>query len=141
MSRKTIHSTAHGIRMPKTTFHRYAKKHGVVIHHSSAVKPLLTAKNEDERVEFAVKRINERTGRFEDMEDRIMFDEKWYSLMETTTGFYLVPDEPIPHRKAKSKRFIPHIMFMAVNARPRYDPHRKKIWDGKIGIFPMLPPR
>ena len=35
MSRKTIRSTAHGVRIPKTTFHRYAKKHGLVIHHSS----------------------------------------------------------------------------------------------------------
>ncbi|KAE8967343.1 hypothetical protein PF011_g27589 [Phytophthora fragariae] len=26
-------------------------------------------------------------------------------------------------------------MFLAALARPRYDPHRKQRWDGKVGIW------
>ena len=29
-------------------------------------------------------------------------------------------------------------MFLAVCARPRYDPHSKTFWDGKIGIYPIM---
>ncbi|ETI30295.1 hypothetical protein F443_22583 [Phytophthora nicotianae P1569] len=28
-------------------------------------------------------------------------------------------------------------MFLAAVARPRWDPHRKKEWDGKVGLWPL----
>ncbi len=28
-------------------------------------------------------------------------------------------------------------MFLAATAKPRWDPHRKKYWDGKVGIWPF----
>ena len=37
------------------------------------------------------------------MYDRIMFDENWYDLMETTAGFNLVPGELDPQHCAKAK--------------------------------------
>ncbi|KAE9067674.1 hypothetical protein PF002_g28284, partial [Phytophthora fragariae] len=49
---------------------------------------------------------------------------------------YLVFEgEELPPRAWKSKRFIPKTMFLAALARPRYDPHRKQRWDGKVGIW------
>ena len=89
--------------MSLSTLHSY-KKHGLVAHRTSSVKPLLTPKNEDDHVQFAVDRINTSTGQFKNMYNRIIFDEKWYNLMETTAGFYLVPGEPKPEHHAKSKR-------------------------------------
>jgi hypothetical protein len=43
-----------------------------------------------------------------------MFDEKWYRIMQVDAGFYLTPDEPVPYRPAKSKSFIPKVMFFAL---------------------------
>jgi hypothetical protein len=55
-------------------------------------------------------------------------------------GFYLTPDEPVPYRPAKSKSFIPKVMFFAANAKPRYDPHKLlmnlfKLFMMHIGLF------
>ncbi|RHZ09391.1 hypothetical protein DYB26_014825, partial [Aphanomyces astaci] len=41
-------------------------------------------------------------------------------------------------RAAKSKKFITKVIFLAAVARPRYDPHKKQIFDGKIGIWPFV---
>ena len=51
--------------------------------------------------------------------------------------FYLACDEQVPVRKAKSKRHIQKVMFLAAVSRPYYC-HRTKTWnDGKLGIFPF----
>ncbi|KAF0705573.1 hypothetical protein AaE_014460 [Aphanomyces astaci] len=41
-------------------------------------------------------------------------------------------------RAAKSKKFITKVMFLAAVARPRYDAHKKQMFDGKIGIWPFV---
>jgi hypothetical protein len=94
--------------------------------------------NRQARVEYAVKAINADTGCFDDMYDRIDVDEKFFHLTKVNGRFHLVPGEKVPDRFAKSRNYIPKAMFFAANARPRWDPHRKCIWDGKLGIFPFV---
>ncbi|KAK9697940.1 hypothetical protein RND81_08G071200 [Saponaria officinalis] len=59
-------------------------------------------------------------------------------MTRTTTKFYMLPNEPRPHRACQSKRFISKIMFMEAVARPRYDKDGVVLFDGKIGIFPFI---
>jgi hypothetical protein len=72
------------------------------------------------------------------MYDRIHVDEKFFHLTQVRGRFHLVPGEAVPDRFAKNRNFIPKVMFFAANARPRWDPHRKSLWDGKLGIFAFV---
>lgn len=49
----------------------------------------------------------------------------------------LLCKEP-PHRKRKSERLITIVMFMTAVASPIYDPHCKKLFGGKQGIWPFM---
>ena len=53
-------------------------------------------------------------------------------------NYCLVPDETAPHRTCKSKRYVTKVMFMCAVARPRWDIHAKREFDGKIGIWPFI---
>ncbi|KAK9664370.1 hypothetical protein RND81_14G036800 [Saponaria officinalis] len=72
------------------------------------------------------------------MYDVVHIDEKHFYMTRTTTKYYLLPNEPKPHRTCQSKRFITKIMFMAAVARPRYNEDGDVLFDGKIGIFPFI---
>ena len=72
------------------------------------------------------------------MLDYIHIDEKWFYITKQKSNYYLIPDEQAPIGACKSKRYITKVMFMAAVARPRYDYHRKKNFDGKIGIWPFV---
>ncbi|KAF0708326.1 hypothetical protein AaE_013262 [Aphanomyces astaci] len=65
-------------------------------------------------------------------------DEKWFCVTKVKRTLYLYDDEVLAGRAAKSKKFITKVMFLAVVACPRYDPHKKKMFDGKIGICPFV---
>jgi hypothetical protein len=49
----------------------------------------------------------------------------------------LLDEEPV-ERTTQSKRFITKVMFIAAVARPRWDPNRKAMFDGKVGIWPFV---
>jgi hypothetical protein len=72
------------------------------------------------------------------MMDYVHIDEKWFYITNVKENYYILPDELPPERKSKSKRFITKVMFMAADARPRYDFNKKRIFDGKIGIWPFV---
>ena len=59
-------------------------------------------------------------------------------MTKINTNYYLVPGETPPHRTCKSKRYITKVMFMCAVARPRWDSHAKREFDGKIGIWPFI---
>ncbi|ETO62050.1 hypothetical protein, variant [Phytophthora nicotianae P1976] len=92
---------------------RQAVRKGMLKRRTVLIKPALTPENKLRRVEHALSFIDDRTLEFESMHNG---------------------EEP-PPRFWKSKRFIPKTMFLAALARPRYDPHRKQQWDGKLGIW------
>ena len=68
----------------------------------------------------------------------IHIDEKWFYLSREKKNFYLHPDENQPHREFQNKNFIGKVMFLAAVARPRWDFHKRGMWDGKVGIWPFV---
>ncbi|MCH87977.1 transposase [Trifolium medium] len=75
---------------------------------------------------------------FKGMYNTIHIDEKWFNLKVKSKKFYLLQDEEEPVRTCKSKNFIPKIMFLAAMARPRFDAQGNVLFDGKIGLFPLV---
>jgi hypothetical protein len=86
---------------------------------------------------YAISKVDQDTGLFNLMEDEIHVDEKWFYLTESTARFIMVDDEDDPHRALKSKATKEKVMFLSAVAKPRYDPHRKAMWDGKLGLWPF----
>lgn len=72
------------------------------------------------------------------MYDRVHIDEKWFNMYKASTTYYLTANEPEPYRSSPNKRYIGKVMFVAAVARPRYDFSRKQVFDGKIGIWPVV---
>ena len=98
---------------------------------------MLTEKNEMERLNFCLSFIG-NDGFFDDMYSYVHIDEKWFYITRINQKYYLLPDEEPPERSCKSKRFITKVMFMAAVARPRYNPNKKALFNGKIGIWPFV---
>jgi hypothetical protein len=69
-------------------------------------------------------------------------DEKWFEMTPNRVRLYLTNDEKenhnIPIRKVAHKSHFQKIMFLAATARPRYDDNGHCIFDGKIGIWPIV---
>ncbi|KAF0704028.1 hypothetical protein AaE_015142 [Aphanomyces astaci] len=72
------------------------------------------------------------------MNDFVHVDEKWFYLTKVKRKYYVYDDEEVAARTVKSKSFITKVMFLAAVARPRYDYHAKKMWDGKVGVWPFV---
>ncbi len=117
-----------------------AKKNGHLIRHSNAVRPKLSSANKTERIKFSMSFIHTHNKPFEfdAMHDMIHIDEKWFDMMKVKESYYLVPSEIEPYRAVQSKRFIGRVMFLCAIARPRYDYRKRKMFDGKIGIWPFV---
>lgn len=137
--RSTLRSCAFATGFSKSALHRALKRDDVV-KYRSYVKPLLTAQNRIDRVRFSISHIQENIPNmpFVNMKNIVHIDEKWFYLTRVKNQFYMCPEEELPQRATKSKRFIPKVMFLAAVARPRYDFHSKKYFDGKIGIWPFV---
>lgn len=116
-----------------------AKKRGDLVKKNIVVKPALTDDNKLERLEFCLKHIDtsEPTLPYLKMDNIVHIDEKWFYLCRIKNSYYLAKDEPIPYRSVRSKRFISKVMFLTAVARPRYDYKTRKVWDGKVGIWPF----
>ncbi|ETV79736.1 hypothetical protein H257_06974 [Aphanomyces astaci] len=67
-----------------------------------------------------------------------MLDVKWFYITEVNRSFYLWHDEPVPQRKAQSKRHITKVMFLCAVARPRHNYWHHVMWDGKVGLSPFV---
>jgi hypothetical protein len=108
---------------------------------SSYVKPFLTPSNVQERLRFAmsfVRPLPNGTFSFVSMDNFVHVDEKWFYLTKVKRRCYVYDDEEVAARTVKSKRFITKVMFLAAVARPRFDPHTKRVFDGKVGIWPFV---
>nr|XP_017221385.1 PREDICTED: uncharacterized protein LOC108198123 [Daucus carota subsp. sativus] len=137
--RTTIRSTAYAIKVSKSTLHRCFKD-GKIRRNSNSIKPLLTNKNKENRVEFCLSMLDANSfpnnPRFVSMENMIHIDEKWFYLTKKKETYYLFTDEE--YRTCKSKNFVIKVMFLAAVARPRFDIHGKEIFSGKIRIYPFV---
>ena len=131
--RRTMRSTAMNLGVSTSTLKRQLDL-GEIVKHTSTLKPYLRNENKMERFTFCSQEV-QANGKLKEMYDRVYLDEKWFKLTEASTRYYVGKDEPLPVRRGTSRRHITQVMFLVVVAKPRYDYHRKTMWDGKIGIF------
>jgi len=155
--RQNFRMLAQNVAVPVPTLHRLFKK-GVFRRHTSSLKPFLTEENKVSRVAYCLEEIDGATvvagGEvlYKDMYDRVDIDEKWFYQTSDGKNYILTAaefeddndgeeggeeDEANPHRTISHKCHIPKVMFLCAQARPRWDPHRNAIWDGKIGLWPI----
>ena len=143
--RGTERGLAAALDVSKTTARRLIKEDLFVVVNSS-LKPTLTDVNKDERFQFCLSFIDvERPDfnrdlppwHYETMCDVVHVDEKWFDKQKISRRFTLAAGEEPPARTVKHKSHIEKVMFLCAQARPRYDPHRKTVWDGKIALCPI----
>ena len=137
--RKTYHSTAIAMGVALSTVQRKLLHRDVCHVHTSTLKPTLTEENKMSRMELALSLVHRNnTSKFENMEDLIPIDEKWFYLTEDGQCFIIATDEEEPYRHVQHKSFLTKIMFLCTVARPRYDTRRNTWFDRKIGIRPIV---
>ena len=135
---KTYHSTVKAMVVSLNTVQRMLLQQDVCRVHTSSLKPTLTDENKVSRTEMALSVIEKNnTSKFENMEDLIHIDEKWFYLMKDGQCFIIVTDKAEPYRHVQHKSFLTKIMFLCVVARPRYDMNKNAWFDRKIGIWPI----
>ena len=135
---KTYRSTAKAMGVSLNTVQRMLLQKDVCRIHTSSLKPTLMEENKMSRMELALSFIDKNnTRKFENMEDLIHIDEKWFYLTKDGQRFIIVADEEEPYRHVQHKSFLTKIMFLCAVARPRYDTNKNAWFDGKIGIWPI----
>ena len=135
--RTTLRSMAAASGILRSTLGRLVKE-GVICPHSNSIKPLLMDCNKIARLQFCLSMLQPSSNSFQDMYDVIHVDEKWFYMTKATKRYYLADGELEPLRSCKSKRVIEKVMFLAAVARPRYDHHRKTMFNGNIGMWPFI---
>ena len=136
--RKTYHSTAKAMGVSLNTVQRMLLQKDVCRVHTSSLKPTLTEENKMSRMELTLSFIDKNnTSKFEDMEDLIHIDEKWFYLTKDGQRFIIAADEEEPYRHVQHKSFLTKIMFLCAVARPRYVTNKNAWFDRKIGIWPI----
>ena len=136
--RKTYRSTAKAIGVSLNTVQRMLLQKDVCRIHTSSLKPTLTEEIKMSRMELALSFIDKNnTSKFEDMEDLIHINKKWFYLTKDGQRFIIAADEEEPYRHVQHKSFLTKIMFLCAVARPRYDTNKNAWFDGKIGIWPI----
>ncbi|ETV63813.1 hypothetical protein H257_19254, partial [Aphanomyces astaci] len=126
--------------IPPTTLWRVLQSKKLV-RRTSRPKPMVTEKHKEDRVAFVRSFVRESPRapmRWHDMHYRIHIDEKWFYLTLVNRRYYLWYDEAVPVRKCSSKLHIVKEMFLTAVARPRFDYVRKTMWDGKLGMWPLV---
>jgi len=139
--RQTTRSLAAKAGIPKTSILRHMKATPRLKARTSTVSPLLTDANKAARLAFAasfVRPVDDGTCRFVNMHDYVHVDEKWFFLTKIKRRYYVYDDEEVAVRACKSKSHITKVMFLAAVARPRNDHRARKIFDGKIGVWPFV---
>ena len=97
------------------------------------IKPKLTIRHKIDRLSFVLDQIDPTTSNFNNWENVVHGDEKWFFMMKDGTVCRVFPDKrgeykvPAPPRVFHKWR-MPKIMFLAVCARPRPEYN----FDGKI---------
>ncbi|KAJ0402940.1 hypothetical protein ATCC90586_001981 [Pythium insidiosum] len=138
--RTSIRTLSEHLGIPKSSLHVYYRA-GTFRAHHARLKPHLTDDHRAARMQFALSFVNvgpRGALSFNDMLDFVHMDEKWFYLKKDNCRYYLAPGEEAPHVTVQHKSFIVKVMFLVVVARPRWDAHKKQLWDGKIGVWPFV---
>ena len=135
---KTYRSTVKAMGVALSTVQQMLLHRDVCCVHTSSLKPALTEENKMSRMELALSFIDKNiTSKFENMEDLIHIDEKWFYLTKDGQRFTIAADKEEPYRHVQHKSFLMKIMFLCAVARPRYDTRKNEWFDRKIGIWPI----
>ncbi|KAF0731176.1 hypothetical protein Ae201684P_011923 [Aphanomyces euteiches] len=141
LNRQTLRTLAVKASIPKTTILRHMKQNPRLKARSNYVKPMLTEDNKLERLKFAMsfpRPSSSGSHFFDNMYSYVHVDEKWLYLTKVRRKFYVYDDEDVAVRSVKSKGFITKVMFLAAVAKPRYDYHERRMFDGKLGVWPFV---
>ena len=130
------------LNVPYATLYHMKKVEGILKPYSSYIKPKLTERNIEWRLEYVWSKVDADhfyTLRgdlmYQKMYNDIHVDEKWFYLIKEGRKFYLAYDEEKPYISQQSKGSVPKVMFLCALARPRYV--GRTFFDGKIGIWPI----
>lgn len=63
-----------------------------------------------------------------------MVDEKIFYITQPRQRFLLLPNEPAPTRRVKSRRFEARVMMLEAVSKPHYTSNGE-FFDGKLGIW------
>ena len=136
--RKTYCSPAKEMGVALRMMQRMLLHRDVCRVHTSSLKPTLTEENKMSSMELALSFVDKsNTSKFENMEDLIHIDKKWFYLTKDGQRFIIAADEEEPYRHVQHKSFLTKVMFLCAVARPRYNMRRNAWFDGKIGIWPI----
>ena len=147
-NRQTLRDLATELGIGKSTVHRILRSeknnagdHYLVLHTSSLL-PLLTEEHKVARVFYALSKLDYASGCFSSFLNDVHVDEKWFEVSPNRVRVYLTHKEKenkkVPIRKVVHKSHVQKIMFLAATARPRFDNDGNCIFDGKIGIWPIV---
>ncbi|XP_042051355.1 uncharacterized protein LOC121796606 [Salvia splendens] len=140
LERSTIRKVASKMEVSKTTIGRFIKSNQLKPH-TSVVKPILTESNKIARMKWCLAHIQPTLADgkllYHSMHNIVHIDEKWFYMTKTSDRYYLLPDEDVPYRSCKFKRFITKVMFMVAVSRPLIGSDGETIFDGKVGLFPF----
>ena len=111
---------------------------GIIRRVINYVKPTLTNKQKQTRINFIINKINLTNNKFSYFNNYIHIDEKWFYVKKVNKNLYLGPSETITTRKTKSKKNMTKVMFLVSVSRPLMVVKRGKYLYGKIGFFPLV---
>ncbi|RLN32779.1 hypothetical protein BBJ28_00021491 [Nothophytophthora sp. Chile5] len=94
------------------------RRRGHLRRRSGRIKPVLTENQKLNRVRHALSFVSKETYEFDPMFDVVHIDEKWFNEDVDGRTYLLLPDEEVPQRHRRSKRFITKTMFLAAVAPP-----------------------
>jgi hypothetical protein len=146
--RRTLRDMASELGIGKSTLHRVLRSERnadgarYIVPHTSSLLPLLTDEHKIARVEYALSKLDLERGVFNSFLQDVHIDEKWFEIAPNRTRVYLTADEKennqVPVCKVIHKSHVPKVMFLAATARPRFNDDGECVFDGKIGIWPIV---
>jgi hypothetical protein len=138
--RRTIRDLAAALGIPKSTLFamKCDKDDPEIMSCTSALKPALTAEHELLRVSLCLTKMDPVTRLYDDYDQSIHVDEKWFFITEKALRLYIAPGEIVPQRRCQKKDHILKVMFLAAVACPRFNAQGECTFDGKSGIFPFV---
>ncbi|KAF0707641.1 hypothetical protein AaE_013517 [Aphanomyces astaci] len=137
-ARQTLWALSAHSGIPKTTLVQHMQDETILRAMFCYVRPHLTDTNAVTRMTHAMSFLQPTSSEDQVFADMNSYDEKWFFLTKVKRNFYGYADEVVPASRVKSKRYITKVTFLVDVARPRYDCHKKAMFDGKIGIWPFL---
>ena len=146
--RRTLRDMACELGIGKSTLHRILRSERkgdgarYLVPHTSSLLPLLTDEHKIARVEYALSKLDLTRGVFSSFLQDVHIDEKWFEVTPKSTRIYLTSDEKennqVPVRKVIHKSHVQKVMFLTATARSRFNEDGECIFDGKIGIWPIV---